>query len=61
MLERCANGSRGRGPRLLVAYYLADTPPPWESLNEKERRLIRTTEKAFRAELEAAGFLDPRR
>ena len=58
MLERSANGCRGRGPRLLVRLYLGSEP--WDCFTDREKRLIRKTERRFRRELVAAGFLpDP--
>ena len=55
LLERSANGCGGRGPRLLVRLYLGGEP--WEVFTDSEKHLIRITERRFRRELQAAGFL----
>ena len=55
MLERSQNGCRGRGPLLLARFYLG--AEPWEVFTDKQKYLIRKTERRFRAELVAAGFL----
>ena len=55
LLERSANGCGGRGPRLLVRLYLGSEP--WEVFTDSEKHLIRKTERRFRRELQAVGFL----
>ena len=60
MLERSQNGSRGRGPKLLVRFYLGQEP--WEVFTDRQKHDIRKTERLFRRELVTAGFLtDPDR
>jgi hypothetical protein len=45
---------------LLVDLYLADVPIQWEAIPERERRLTKKTERLFKAQLVAHGFLDAR-
>ena len=60
MLERSQNGSRGRGPKLLVRLYLGSEP--WEVFTDRQKYDIRKTERLFRRQLIEAGFLpDPDR
>jgi hypothetical protein len=61
-LERSVNGKGTRGVRLLVDYYLSDPLPPWDTIPERDRRLMRSTERRFRVALIETGFLaDPDR
>ena len=57
MLERSRNGCKGRGPHLLVRAYLGSEP--WEAFTDRQKHLIRKTERKFRRQLIDAGFLDP--
>jgi hypothetical protein len=57
MLENSSNGCRGRGPLLLVRIDLGGEP--WEVFTDKQKFLIRKTERKFRRQLIAAGFIPP--
>jgi hypothetical protein len=58
LLERSQNGCRGRGPKLLVRLYLGSEP--WQVFTDRQKHDIRKTERLFRKQLIAAGFLaDP--
>ena len=55
LLERSANGCGGRGPRLLVEYYLSERS--WFEYTESEQLLLAKTARRFAKGLRAAGFL----
>ena len=58
LLERSANGCGGRGPRLLVEYYLSERS--WFEYTESEQYLLAKTARRFARGLRAAGFLEDR-